>query len=108
LFCRIARKEIPATIVAETPECLAFRDIGPQAPVHILVIPRAHIGSLDDATDPALAGRLMLFAAEIARGEGVAGRGYRVTVNTNAEGGQTVQHLHLHVMGGRQMHWPPG
>ena len=108
LFCRIVRKEIPAAIVAETPECVAFRDINPQAPVHILVIPREHVASLDDARDPALVGRLALVAAELARQEGIAARGYRTVINTNADAGQTVFHIHLHLLGGRSMAWPPG
>ena len=108
LFCRIVRKEIPATVVAETEHCVAFRDINPQAPVHLLVIPREHVASLDDATDPALVGRLALLAAELARKEGIADGGYRAVINTNADAGQTVFHIHLHVLGGRTMKWPPG
>ena len=108
LFCRIVRKEIPATVVAETEHCVAFRDINPQAPVHLLVIPREHVASLDDATDPALVGRLALLAAELARKEGIADGGYRAVINTNADAGQTVFHVHLHLLGGRPMGWPPG
>ena len=108
LFCRIARKEIPATIVAEDDHCLAFRDINPQAPTHILVIPREHVASLDAAADAAMVGRLALFAAELARKEGIAAHGYRVVMNTNRGAGQTVFHLHLHLLGGRDMGWPPG
>jgi histidine triad (HIT) family protein len=108
LFCRIVRKEIPATVVAETEHCVAFRDINPQAPVHLLVIPREHVASLDEATDPALVGRLALFAAELARKEGIADAGYRAVINTNADAGQTVFHVHLHLLGGRPMGWPPG
>lgn len=108
LFCRIVRREIPATLVAETRDAIAFRDINPQAPVHILVVPRSHVRSLDDVTDPGLLGRLMLFASDIARREGIAEPGYRVVVNTNGHGGQTVFHLHLHVLGGRHLQWPPG
>ena len=108
LFCRIVRKEIPAQIVVETDDCVAFRDINPQAPVHVLVIPRAHVPSLDEATDPALIGRLSLVAAEIARREGVAESGYRTVINTNADAGQTVFHVHLHLLGGRRFDWPPG
>jgi histidine triad (HIT) family protein len=108
LFCRIARKEIPATIVAETADCLAFRDIDPKAPTHILVIPRVHITSLDQATDPMLLGRMHLLAADIARTEGIAAGGYRTVMNTNADGGQSVFHLHVHLLGGRRMGWPPG
>jgi histidine triad (HIT) family protein len=108
LFCRIVRKEIPATVVAETEHCVAFRDINPQAPVHLLVIPREHVASLDEATDPALVGRLALLAAELARKEGIADGGYRTVINTNADAGQTVFHVHLHLLGGRPMGWPPG
>lgn len=108
LFCRIVRKEIPATIVAETDHCVAFRDIDPKAPVHVLVIPREHVASLNDATDPATIGRLATLAAEIAQREGIAERGYRTVINTNADAGQTVFHVHLHLLGGRQLGWPPG
>lgn len=108
LFCRIARKEIPATIVAEDAHCVAFRDINPQAPTHILVIPREHFASLDEARDGALIGRLALFAAEVARKEGIVANGYRLVANTNAGAGQTVFHFHFHLLGGRTMHWPPG
>jgi histidine triad (HIT) family protein len=108
LFCRIVRKEIPAKLVAEDEHCVAFRDINPQAPVHVLVIPRAHVPSLNQATDAAMIGRLSLMAAEIARSEGVAESGYRTVINTNAGAGQTVFHVHLHLLGGRSLHWPPG
>lgn len=108
LFCRIVRKEIPAKLVYESEDCIAFRDINPQAPVHVLVIPRAHIVSLNDATDAAAVGRLALVAAEIAKSEGVAESGYRVVANTNRDGGQSVFHLHLHLLGGRSLAWPPG
>ena len=108
LFCRIVAGEIPAKLVAETEECVAFRDIDPKAPVHVLVIPRAHVESLDAAKDPALVGRLALLAAKIARDEGIAERGYRTVMNTNADAGQTVFHLHLHLLGGRRLGWPPG
>jgi histidine triad (HIT) family protein len=108
LFCRIVRKEIPAKLVAEDEHCLAFRDINPQAPLHVLVIPREHVPSLDEARDPELLGRLSLMAADIARKEGVAASGYRTVMNTNSAAGQTVFHVHLHLLGGRSMHWPPG
>lgn len=108
LFCRIVRKEIPAKLVAEDEHCVAFRDINPQAPVHVLVIPREHVPSLNQATDAAMIGRLSLMAADIARSEGVAESGYRTVINTNAGAGQTVFHVHLHLLGGRSMHWPPG
>lgn len=108
LFCRIVRKEIPAKLVAEDEHCVAFRDINPQAPVHVLVIPRAHVPSLNQATDAEMIGRLSLMAADIARREGVAESGYRTVINTNAGAGQTVFHVHLHLLGGRSLHWPPG
>jgi histidine triad (HIT) family protein len=94
--------------VAEDEHCVAFRDINPQAPVHVLVIPREHVPSLNQATDAAMIGRLSLMAADIARSEGVAESGYRTVINTNAGAGQTVFHVHLHLLGGRSMHWPPG
>jgi histidine triad (HIT) family protein len=107
LFCRIARGEIPATIVAQNDDCVAFRDIDPKAPTHVLVIPRAHVASLAEATDPAVVGRLALMAADIAKQEGLDG-GYRTVINTGPDAGQTVHHIHLHLLGGRQLHWPPG
>ena len=108
LFCRIANGQIPAEIVADAQDALAFRDINAQAPTHILVIPKLHIASLDAADDPFELGRLLHLAARVARDQGLAKSGYRVVVNTNEHGGQTVQHLHLHILGGRQMTWPPG
>jgi histidine triad (HIT) family protein len=108
LFCRIVRREIPAAIVAEDDHSVAFRDIGPQAPTHVLVIPRQHVSTLDDVTDPLLIGRLMTMAAAVARNENIVDAGYRTVINTNAGGGQTVFHLHVHVLGGRRLSWPPG
>ncbi len=108
LFCRIIRGEIPAKIVAENAHCIAVRDINAQAPTHVLIIPREHVASLAEATDSAMIGELALMAAEIARREGIAARGYRTVFNTNADAGQTVVHLHLHLLGGRVMGWPPG
>jgi histidine triad (HIT) family protein len=108
LFCRIISREIPATIVAEDEYCLAFRDINPQAPTHILVIPKEHVPSLNQMTDPAVAGRVLAFARDLAVKVGIAERGYRVVINTNAEAGQTVFHLHAHLLGGRVQGWPPG
>lgn len=108
LFCRIVRREIPATIVAETDDMVAFRDITPRAPVHVLVIPRQHVASLNEATDAAQLGKLSLLAAEIARAEGIAESGYRTVINTGPDAGQTVFHVHLHLLGGRDMGWPPG
>ena len=108
LFCRIVRGEIPAKLVAENEHCIAFRDINPQAPTHVLVVPREHVASLNEAKDAALVGRVALFAAEVARKEGIAEGGYRAVFNTNADAGQTVFHLHLHLLGGRHLGWPPG
>ena len=108
LFCRIASGEIPAKLVAETHDCIAFRDINSVAPVHILVIPREHIARIHDATDGAILGKMMMLAAEIARRHGIAESGYRLVANTNADAGQSVHHVHLHVIGGRAMAWPPG
>ncbi len=108
LFCRIVRREIPASIVAEDDHCIAFRDIGPQAPTHVLVVPRQHVSTLDDVSDPLLIGRLMTMAADVARQEKLVEAGYRTVINTNAGAGQTVFHLHVHVLGGRRMTWPPG
>lgn len=110
LFCGIAAGEIPSTQVYADDEFLAFRDIDPKAPVHILVIPRRHVAAVKDlgAQDLDLAGRLLLVAARVAAAEGLADRGYRLVVNCGDEGGQTVPHLHLHVLGGRPLRWPPG
>ena len=108
LFCRIVRGEIPAKVVAETEDAVAFQDIDPKAPVHVLVIPREHVTSLSEAQDPAMVGRLALLAAQIAEREGIADSGFRTVINTNGDAGQTVPHLHLHLLGGRPMRWPPG
>jgi histidine triad (HIT) family protein len=108
IFCRVAAGETPAAIVKKGDGMLAFKDISPQAPTHLLIIPTHHIGSLNDAKDPKLLGSLMVFAREAAQEAGIATKGYRVVVNTNPDGGQTVFHLHLHVLGGRPMNWPPG
>jgi histidine triad (HIT) family protein len=110
LFCKIAAGAIPATLVHEGERLLAFRDINPQAPLHILVIPREHLGSLAAATEGHrdLLGEALLLAADIARQEGVAEAGYRTVINTGDDGGQTVHHLHIHVLAGRALSWPPG
>jgi histidine triad (HIT) family protein len=108
LFCRIIRGEIPAKLVTETADCIAFRDINPQAPVHVLVVPRRHVASLDELRDAELLGKIGLLAAEIARSEGVAESGYRTAINQGSDGGQSVAHLHMHLLGGRKMKWPPG
>lgn len=108
LFCRIVRREIPATIVHEDEHTLAFRDIDPKAPTHVLVVPKTHLATLNDATDPALVGRLLIAAKDIARAEGIADDGYRTVVNCGTGAGQTVFHLHLHLLGGPGLGWPPG
>jgi len=110
LFCRIVAGEIPSTKVHEDDVVLAIRDIAPRAPTHILLLPRRHIASAADLTpdDGELLGRLFGAAAEIARSEGIAARGYRVVTNVGTWGGQTVDHLHFHLMGGRAFDWPPG
>jgi histidine triad (HIT) family protein len=108
LFCKIAAGQIPATVVKRQEGLLAFKDINPQAPTHLLVIPVQHVSSLNDANDPALLGAMLGFARDLARESGLSERGYRVVMNTNANGGQTVFHIHLHVLGGRAMQWPPG
>ena len=108
LFCRIVAKEIPAKIVAETADCVAFRDVNPQAPVHVVVVPRTHVPSLNEVTDATIVGKLAQLAKDLAQREGLTERGYRLVINTNADAGQTVFHLHMHLLGGRKMSWPPG
>ena len=108
LFCKIAAGDIPADVVASDDRFVGFRDIAAQAPTHVVVIPRAHVASLNEVKDPDLIGGLMLFAKAIAEQEGLTGPGYRVAINTNADGGQTVFHIHAHVLGGRILGWPPG
>jgi histidine triad (HIT) family protein len=110
LFCRIVAGDIPAAKVHEDELIVAIRDLHPVAPVHLLLMPRAHIESALDLTeaDAPLAGRLLAAAAVLARSEGIAEGGYRLVVNTGADGGQTVGHLHVHLLGGRAMQWPPG
>lgn len=109
IFCRIASKGIPADIVYEDAELVAFRDLHPQAPTHVLVIPKRHIASLDETVeaDGKLLGTMMLVAKKIAAVSGL-GAGYRVVTNCGPDGGQSVSHLHLHLLGGRPMSWPPG
>ena len=110
LFCKIVNGEIPAEKVFEDDDVLAFRDINPQAPVHVLVIPKKHIERVSDAgaEDEALLGRLLLRANEVAGKLGLVEEGMRYVINTNTAGGQLVYHIHLHILGGRQMIWPPG
>lgn len=110
LFCKIIARDIPADIVFEDDDVLAFRDIDPKAPEHILVIPKRHIATLNDLQeeDCALVGRLQFTAQKIAKELGMAEDGYRVVMNCNEAGGQTVYHIHMHLLGGRSMTWPPG
>ncbi len=110
LFCKIAAREIPADIVWSDQEFVAFRDIHPQAPTHLLVIPRAHFDTVAvlAAADVGVTGRLMLAATALAESQGIAESGYRLVFNTGAAAGQTVMHVHVHLLGGRQMGWPPG
>jgi histidine triad (HIT) family protein len=110
IFCQMAAHEKPAKILYEDEQCLVLQDINPKAPVHLLVIPRKHIGSLNDnlENDKALLGHLLTVVSRMAKEQGVDGTGYRTVINTNAEAGQTVFHLHIHVLGGRVLHWPPG
>lgn len=110
LFCKISAGEIPADIIYESETAVAFRDISPQAPTHVVIIPRQHIATINDieTSDQTTIGSLFTAAREIARQEELADRGYRVVMNCNEEAGQTVFHLHLHLLGGRQLDWPPG
>lgn len=108
LFCRIVKQEIEATIVAETEHALAFHDIAPQAPVHVLVVPKKHYGSMNEMPDGSVLGAVASLAKQVAKDLGIAESGYRAVVNTGEQGGQTVPHLHMHILGGRAMKWPPG
>ena len=111
IFCRIVRGEIPATIVKRSDDAVAFRDLDPRAPTHVLVIPTRHVAAVRDAADvggPELLGRTLAFAAEVATELGLDGGGYRIVTNTGPDAGQSVDHLHLHVLGGRRLAWPPG
>jgi histidine triad (HIT) family protein len=110
IFSKIIRHEIPADIVYENDDVLAFRDLNPQAPVHVLFIPKQPLATLNDATasQAELLGKLLLAAADYARQEGFAEQGYRTVINCNEDGGQTVFHLHVHLLAGRRLHWPPG
>lgn len=110
LFCKIAEKKLPATIIYEDERCLAFEDINPQAPVHVLVIPKKHVSTILDiqGNDNSLMGHLFQIANTIAKQKNIDRKGFRLVLNCNEEAGQTVFHIHLHLLGGRIMHWPPG
>lgn len=110
IFEKIIARDIPADIVFEDDQCLAFRDISPQAPIHILVIPKKAVPRIAAAqvADQSLLGHLLLTAADIARRENIASSGYRIIINNGPHGGETVPHLHIHILGGRDMAWPPG
>ena len=107
IFCKIVKKELPTKIIFEDEDCLAFNDIKPASPTHILVIPKIHFKNLWEATDKELLGKLLLTAKEIAKQENL-NEGFRTVINTGDNGGQTVYHLHVHVLGGRFHKWPPG
>jgi histidine triad (HIT) family protein len=110
IFCKIVSGEIPATVIHETDDVLAFRDLGPQAPTHVLVIPKRHISTINDLqdADAELIGKMYLAAKQVAADEGISESGYRTVMNCNEGAGQSVFHIHLHVLGGRPMTWPPG
>ena len=108
LFCKMVAGEIKPDVVYQNEEILAFRDINPQAPTHILIIPKRHVTTLNDLDDAQLGGQILLAAVELAKQEGFAEDGYRTVFNCNNNGGQAVYHLHLHLLGGRQLGWPPG
>jgi histidine triad (HIT) family protein len=110
IFCKIVEKKIPSRVVHEDADTFAFEDLNPQAPVHVLIIPRRHVSTVSDlvAGDDVVVGKLYRVAAKIAADRGIVQTGYRIVANTNRDAGQTVFHLHLHLLGGRPMQWPPG
>lgn len=110
LFCKIVAKQIPAKVIYEDELVIAFRDINPQAPVHVLIIPRQHISTINEVQDShaSLVGHMIVSGQQLAKAEGIAEDGYRLVMNCNEDGGQTVFHIHLHLLGGRGMRWPPG
>jgi histidine triad (HIT) family protein len=108
LFCRIVKREVPANVVAENEHALAFRDINPAAPTHVLVIPKVHVTDVSEASDTSLLGQVFALARQVAKSEGLEQDGYRLVVNNGKNAGQSVFHLHMHVLGGRAMAWPPG
>jgi histidine triad (HIT) family protein len=108
VFCKIGSGQIPSRMVLQDEEVFAFEDLNPKAPVHVLVIPKRHVAAMNELQDLALLGRLFHVANLVAQKKGISASGYRIVANTGSDGGQTVFHLHLHVLGGRQMTWPPG
>ena len=108
LFCQIVKGEIPAERVAESDHALAFHDIAPQAPVHVIVIPKRHYASMTDVPDGSVLGAMAMLAKQVAKDLELAEKGHRIVINTGKNGGQTVDHIHLHLLGGRKMKWPPG
>jgi len=110
IFCKIINKEIPASMVFEDEKMIAFNDINPQAPIHVLLIPREHFASLNDIPEEKknILSHLLLKARQIAQEKGIAEKGYRIVLNTEKDSGQEVFHIHFHLLGGRRMHWPPG
>lgn len=110
VFCRIVAKEVQSRIAYEDEDVVAFHDINPQAPIHVLIVPRRHIPTLNDATesDQVLLGKMILVAQKLAKELGIADEGYRLVFNTNRGAGQSIFHIHLHLLGGRPLHWPPG
>ncbi len=108
LFCKIIKKKIPATIIYEDDEILSFNDINPQSPVHILIIPKEHITDINQTTNAKLMGKLIITAKDIAHKLSIAANGYRLIINCGDDGGQEVGHIHLHLLAGRQLKWPPG
>ena len=108
LFCNIVNGDVPSTKVYEDNNVYAFRDISPQAPTHVVIVPKEHFASLKEVDNEAILGKLLMSAQKIAKQEGLDDDGYRVVINTGKDGGQTVDHLHLHLLGGRYLEWPPG
>lgn len=108
LFCKIVKGEIPAEKVGESDHCIAFNDIAPQAPTHVLVVPKKHFRSMNDMPDGSVLGAMAMLGRSVAKELGIAEEGYRAVINTGENGGQTVHHIHMHILGGRPMKWPPG
>ncbi len=108
LFCKIVKGELPADVVRESDYCIAFRDIAPQAPTHVLVVPKKHYRSMNDMPDGSVLGAMAMLARSVVKDLGIAETGYRAVINTGEHGGQTVEHIHMHILGGRKLTWPPG